>query len=116
MSISPIADAASALRNLISCSPHRFTYSEALATLEKGWKLMYDSSNMNPSCSNIEDKKALKQLLMTKPLQLMLMICVFLSIPPCHASGDITGGLAVCQDVTENELHDRAIRSMANEL
>lgn len=24
-----------------------------------------------------------------------------------HASGDITGGLAVCQDVTENELHDR---------
>jgi len=59
ISISPFADAATALRNILSRSPHRFTTAEALSTLEKGWKSMYNSSLDDGLKISMEDRKAL---------------------------------------------------------
>lgn len=41
MSISPFADAATALRNILSRSPQRFTTSDALSTLESEYGLLF---------------------------------------------------------------------------
>eukprot|EP00563_Minutocellus_polymorphus_P006543 CAMPEP_0181034076 /NCGR_PEP_ID=MMETSP1070-20121207/7616_1 /TAXON_ID=265543 /ORGANISM="Minutocellus polymorphus, Strain NH13" /LENGTH=1222 /DNA_ID=CAMNT_0023111583 /DNA_START=327 /DNA_END=3995 /DNA_ORIENTATION=- len=59
MVISPVAEAATALRNILTRSPGRFTTPEALAALESGWKASYTSANSEEENIKVEDREAL---------------------------------------------------------
>lgn len=59
MVISPVAEAATALRNVLTRSPGRFATPEALAALESGWKASYASANSNEENIKVEDREAL---------------------------------------------------------
>ena len=59
MVISPVAEAATALRNVLTRSPGRFATPEALAALESGWKASYASANCNEENIKVEDREAL---------------------------------------------------------
>lgn len=59
MLISPVAEAATALRNMLTRSPQRFATPQALAALETGWKSSYESADAEMDAIKIEDREAL---------------------------------------------------------
>jgi len=59
MVISPVAEAATALRNILTRSPGRFATPEALAALESGWTASYESANSGEENIKVEDRGAL---------------------------------------------------------
>ena len=59
MDVSPVAEAATALRNILTRSPGRFATPEALAALESGWIASYESANSGEENIKVEDREAL---------------------------------------------------------
>lgn len=59
MDVSPVAEAATALRNILTRSPGRFATPEALAALESGWSASYESANSGEENIKVEDREAL---------------------------------------------------------
>lgn len=56
MSVSPFAEAAIALRNILSRKPSHFTTSHALTALAGAWESAYCDSSTTPSKSSLEEK------------------------------------------------------------
>jgi len=59
MSVSPITEAATALRNILTRSPGRFATPQALSALGTGWEASYTSANASDQTIAIEDREAL---------------------------------------------------------